>query len=328
MTALRVHGDALVAPGQLDFAVNIWPGRRSAGLEHALLEALRGDGYPDERAGRAAVALRHGRDPAEVMLTNGASEAFWLFAHALRPRRAACVHPSFTEPEAALRAAGCEVTRVFREPGSWRLDPEQIPPGVDVVVIGNPDNPTGRLERTSELVAPGRLLVVDESFIDFVPDERETLAHRGDVVVVRSLTKLWSLAGIRAGYVLAPAELVERLEAHRQPWSVNALACAALAYCAADAETAQRVAAEVAVARRELADALARVPRVTHVWPSAANFLLLRVTDGPAVVGHLGARGIAVRPASSFPGLAADHLRVAVRQPGDNQTLVDALLET
>jgi len=327
MTAVRVHGDTLVSPGQLDFAVNIWPEQRPARLEQALLEALRGDGYPDERAARAAVARRHGRDPSEVLLTNGACEAFWLFAHALRPCRAACVHPSFTEPEAALRAAGCEVTRVFREPGSWRLDPEHIPRDVDVVVIGNPDNPTGRLERTSELVAPGRLLVVDESFIDFVPDERETLAHRSDVVVVRSLTKLWSLAGVRAGYVLAPSELVAQLEEHRQPWSVNALACAALAHCAADAETPRRVAAEVTVARRELEDALARIPCVTHVWPSAANFLLLRVTDGPAVVGHLGARGIAVRPASSFPGLDADHLRVAVRQPGDNQTLVDALLE-
>ena len=254
MTAVRVHGDTLVSPGQLDFAVNIWPEQRPR----------RGDGYPDERAARAAVARRHGRDPSEVLLTNGACEAFWLFAHALRPRRAACVHPSFTEPEAALRAAGCE---------------------------------------------------------------RETLAHRSDVVVVRSLTKLWSLAGVRAGYVLAPSELVAQLEEHRQPWSVNALACAALAHCAADAETPRRVAAEVTVARRELEDALARIPCVTHVWPSAANFLLLRVTDGPAVVGHLGARGIAVRPASSFPGLDADHLRVAVRQPGDNQTLVDALLE-
>ena len=235
MTALRVHGDTLVSPGQLDFAVNIWPEQRPR----------RGDGYPDERAARAAVARRHGRDPSEVLLTNGACEAFWLFAHALRPRRAACVHPSFTEPEAALRAAGCEVTRVFREPGSWRLGPEHIPRDVDVVVIGNPDNPTGHLERTSELVAPGRLLVVDESFIDFVPDERETLAHRSDVVVVRSLTKLWSLAGVRAGYVLAPSELVAQLEEHRQPWSVNALACAALAHCAADAETPRRVAADL-----------------------------------------------------------------------------------
>ena len=77
MTALRVHGDTLVSPGQLDYAVNIWPEQRPR----------RGDSYPDERAARAAVARRHGRDPSEVLLTNGACEAFWLFAHALRPRR-------------------------------------------------------------------------------------------------------------------------------------------------------------------------------------------------------------------------------------------------
>jgi histidinol-phosphate aminotransferase len=219
------------------------------------------------------------------------------------------------------------VTRVFREPREWRLDGAAIPAGVDMVVLGNPDNPTGRLEHAAALRAPDRLLVVDESFMDFVPDESESLAGRADVVVVRSLTKLWSLAGIRAGYVLGPVDLVERLEAHRQPWSVNALACAALVYCAADAETPRRVAAEVGAARAELAEALGRLPAVQRVWPGAANFLLLRVCDGPAVVAGLAARGIAVRPAESFPGLGRDHIRVAVRQPADNAILVDALAE-
>jgi histidinol-phosphate/aromatic aminotransferase/cobyric acid decarboxylase-like protein len=271
------------------------------------------------------VATRHGRPPSEVLLTNGACEAFWLLAHALRPRRAACVHPGFTEPEAALRAVGCEVTRVFREPDEWRLAPESVPAGADLVVVGNPDNPTGRLEHTAALLAPGRLLVVDESFMDFVLGERESLGHRGDVVVVRSLTKLWSLAGVRAGYVLGPAELVERLEAHRQPWSVNALACAALEYCAADAEMPLRVAAEVAAARAELARALTDVPAVRRVWPGAANFLLLEVEDGPAVVARLAGRGIAVRPCDSFPGLGPDHVRVSVRHEADNRLLAEAL---
>jgi histidinol-phosphate/aromatic aminotransferase/cobyric acid decarboxylase-like protein len=327
MTALRLHGDVFARTAELDFAVNIWPGPRPPALEAVLCAALQRPGYPDERAARDAVAERHGRDPAEVLLVNGAAEAFWLLAHALRPRRAACVHPGFTEPEAALRAAGCEVTRVFREPDAWRVDPATIPTGVELLVLGNPDNPTGRLEHTGALVADGRLLVVDESFVDFVPGERESLAHRRDVVVVRSLTKLWSLAGIRAGYVLAPAELVTLLEAQRQPWSVNALACAALEYCARDTQTPHRVALEVAAAREALTRALAGVPCVRRVWPGAANFLLLEVDDGRAVVERLVAGGIAVRPASSFPGLGDDHLRIAVRQARENERLVQALEE-
>jgi len=175
---LRVHGDQLLFDGALDFAVNVWPGTRPAGLGRALREALERTGYPDERDARDAIAAQHRRQPDEVLLTNGACEAFWLIAHALWPRRAACVHPSFTEPEAALRATGADVVRVFREPEAWRLDPDSIPSDTELVVIGNPDNPTGALESAellSGLERPGRLVVIDESFMEFVPGGQETL---------------------------------------------------------------------------------------------------------------------------------------------------------
>jgi histidinol-phosphate/aromatic aminotransferase/cobyric acid decarboxylase-like protein len=330
---LRVHGDQLLFEGALDFAVNVWPGTRPVGLERTLREALERTGYPDDSDARDAIAAQHGRRPDEVLLTNGACEAFWLIAHALRPRCAACVHPGFTEPEAALRAVGADVVRVFREPRHWRLDPEHIPSDAELVVIGNPDNPTGALESADTLAGlerPGRLLVIDESFMEFVPGRHETLAARRDlagVVVVRSLTKLWSLAGIRAGYLLGEAPLIKRLESHRQPWSVNALAGAALEYCAADRVTPIKIAAEVASARSTLFEALSQLPIVEQIWPGAANFLLLLVKDGLGVVSHLAERGIAVRPASSFPGLGPDHLRVAVRPAPDCARLVAALRE-
>src|SRR5580765_4852032 len=87
----------------------------------------------------------------------------------------------------------------------------------------------------------------------------------------------------------------------------------------------RRVAAEVAAARRELARALAEVPVVRRVWPGAANFLLLELDGGPAVVAGLAASGIAVRPCESFPGLGSGHVRVAVRHDADNRLLVEAL---
>jgi histidinol-phosphate aminotransferase len=144
---------------------------------------------------------------------------------------------------------------------------------------------------------------------------------------VRSLTKLWGLAGIRAGYLLAPPDTAKMVRAARQPWSVNSLACAALAAWAGQGagHAAQRVRC-LATIREQFAAALAALPGV-RVWPSAANFLLLQVADGPAVLAGLAARGIAVRPCHSFPGLTANHLRVAVRDPADNQRLVDALAE-
>jgi histidinol-phosphate aminotransferase len=164
--------------------------------------------------------------------------------------------------------------------------------------------------------------------MDFVAEPAPTLAGepRKGLVVVRSLTKLWTLAGIRAGYLLAPPELVATLAAQRQPWSVNALALAALEACAGDRATPRRVGAEVARARAELLGALDSLPRL-RAWPGAANFLLLEVPDGEAVVETLRAAGIAVRPAASFPGLGEDHIRIAVRRPHDNRRLVEALAE-
>ncbi|MCW2975246.1 MAG: aminotransferase class I/II-fold pyridoxal phosphate-dependent enzyme [Actinomycetia bacterium] len=313
---LRLHGDTLARGALLDFAVNVWPAR-PAELDRALERALaRSSGYPDETRARDAVAARHSRRRDEVLLLNGACEAFWLLAHALRPKHAAVVHPSFTEAEAALVAVGCEVERVFREPEAWTFDPAAVPADAELVVVGNPNNPTGGIDPS--LQAAG-LVVVDASFSDFVPFE-----PNGDVVI-RSLTKLWSLAGIRAGYLLAPAEVVARLEAQRQPWSVNALACAALELCAADAATPARVAAEVAEARAELLASLESLP--LRVWPGVANFLLVELEDGHRVVDDLHARGIAVRPCASFPGLDERYIRIAVRTRSDNEQLVAALAE-
>jgi adenosylcobyric acid synthase len=330
---LLTHGDAMVRAGQLDFAVNVVPGGPPSWLRRELASALgRLGGYPDERPAAAAVAARHGRTPAETVLLNGAAEAFWLLAAVLRPRRPVVVHPCFTAPEAALLGAGHRVARAFREPDRFALDPGAVPAGADLVVLGNPNNPTGNLDPAvtiAGLARPGRVLVVDEAFMDLSPGEPESLAGRADLpglVVVRSLTKVWALAGLRAGYLLAPPPLAAALRAARQPWSVNALALAALTACAGDAATPARAAAAVATARAELAAGLAALPGVT-VWPSAANFLLLRVPDGPRVLAALSAAGIAVRRADTFPGLGQDHLRVAVRPPADNRRLLAALAD-
>jgi histidinol-phosphate/aromatic aminotransferase/cobyric acid decarboxylase-like protein len=313
--SLRLHGDTLARDGLLDFAVNVWPGERPARLERALAEAATAR-YPDESAARAAVAARHRRRVDEVLLLNGACEAFWLLAHALRPERAAVVHPSFTEAEAALLAVGADVTRVHREPVTWTFDTRDVPDDAELVVVGNPNNPTGGVDPPMQAAG---LVVVDASFAEFVPFEPS-----GDVVI-HSLTKLWGLPGIRAGYLLGPSELVAQLEGQRQPWSVNSLACVALEVCAADTETPQRVAAEVAGARAQLAAGLEALG--VRVWPSAVNYLLLELTHGACVVEELRTAGFAVRPCASFPGLDERHVRVTVRTRPDNERLVAALGE-
>ncbi len=227
--SLHDHGDRQVPAGALDLAVNVL-GPTPEWLR-AELSAVDLAAYPDPAPALAAVAARHGVPVEECLLVNGAAEAFWLLAQALRPRLAACVHPSFTAPEAALRDSGVPVHQVHRTPADdFALDPSTVPEEADLVVLGRPDNPTGRLESLeviSALVRPGRVIVVDEAFADFLPDAAGLHPMRlPGVVCVRSLTKLWGLAGLRVGYVLAEPTLVRRLSAVRQPWPVNALGAA------------------------------------------------------------------------------------------------------
>jgi len=330
--ALRHHGDRDVRPGDADHAVNVMAGGPPAWLCDALTAAL-ADGvqrYPDEAAAVAALALRHGRTPAEIVPTNGAAEALWLLGPALRPALAAVIHPGFTETEAALRAHGVPVTRVLRDPDDgFALRPDRVPEAADLVVVGHPASPSGTLDPATAVLAlrrSGRTVVVDEAFMDLVPGEPGSLAGTPlpDVIVVRSLTKALAVPGLRVGYALAPAPLADRLRAARPPWSANimALTClvAAAEHPAALAAIAHRATAE----REDLAQRLAAIDGV-RTWPGAANFVLAEVPDGDALVGALRGERIAVRPAASFPGLDARHVRLTARDPDDNARLADAI---
>ncbi len=329
---LRHHGDALVRPGDADHAVNVMAGGPPGWLMDALRAALEEDAsaYPREAETAAALAALHGREPAEIVPCNGAAQALWLLPAALRPRLAACVHPGFTETEAALRAHGVPVARVLRDAErAFVLDPAAVPEAADLVVVGNPVSPTGTLDPAAALLAlrrPGRTLVVDEAFMDLVPGEPSSLVREAlhDVVVVRSLTKSLAIPGLRAGYAVAAPPLAERLRAVRPPWSCNALALAALRAMALRPGAIDDAAARAQAERGDLEARLAEVPGL-RTWPAAANYVLVRVPDGGAVAARLRDAGIAVRPAGSFPGLTADDLRITARGPEDNERLAGAL---
>ncbi|TFV70828.1 threonine-phosphate decarboxylase [Blastococcus sp. CT_GayMR20] len=323
MTDLHHHGDAELAPGLVDLAVNVRADSPPPWLRavlHASIDAAAS--YPDPVPARTAVAAAHGRPVDEVLLTAGAAEAFVLVARAVRPRLAAVVHPSFTGPEAALRAAGHPVTRVeLRADDGWRLDPAAVPEDADLVVLGNPTNPTSVLHPAADIAAlarPDRVLVVDEAFADTIPGEPESLAAGRDlpgVLVVRSLTKTWGLAGLRVGYALGPAPLIARLAAQQPHWPVSAPALAALVACSAPAARAEAEAAARDLDRWRAALIGSLPPSVVVEGGPRSSFVLLRVPDGARVREELRQRGWAVRRGDTFPGLSQDHLRVAVRSP-------------
>ena len=335
MIDLRHHGDDELGPGLVDLAVNVRAGAPPTWLRTVLHAALDDSaGYPDARPARVAVAAAHGRDPAEVLLTAGAAETFVLLARALSPRRAVVVHPSFTEPEAALLAAGHPVTRhLMRAETGYRLAPDAVPDDADLVVLGNPTNPTSVLHPAAEVAAlarPGRVLVVDEAFADTAPGEPESLAGRSDLpglLVVRSLTKTWGLAGLRVGYALGPAPLIARLGAAQPHWPVSTPALAALIACSSPAARAEADDAARSLEQWRAALLTALPPCVEVVAEPRSSFVLLRVPDGLRVRQELRRRGWAVRRGDTFPGLAPDHLRVAVRDPETSRAFAAALAE-
>jgi histidinol-phosphate aminotransferase len=334
-TDLRFHGDQEIEPGLVDLAVNVRAGTPPPWLTERIAASLSGlAAYPDSRAAAGVVAAFHGRPADEVMITAGAAEAFTLISRAFTPRHAVVVHPQFTEPEAALVAAGHQVDRLILD-GDFTLEPSSVPADADLVVIGNPTNPTSVLHPAATLAAlarPGRVLVVDEAFADCVPGEPESLAGRRDLpglVVIRSLTKTWGLAGLRVGYVLAAPGLLAAMAAIRPPWPVSAPALAAAQACcqaAARAET-EAWASSMGPERRSLASTLTSISGVHVVPDAAASFLLLRVPDGPKVRAALRDAGFAVRRGDTFPGLGPHWIRIAVRDPVTNARFARALAD-
>ena len=333
--AARYHGDEAVAPGMLDFAVNVRHARPPEWLMRRLAARLpdlaRYPSAEDVHRARDAVAERHGRTREEVLPLAGAAEGFALLAN-LRPARAAIVAPSFTEPAVALSAAGVPVHHVVLDPpfgldGVTVRDPDDQ---ADLVVVGNPTNPTSVLHTPERLLAlrrPGRILVVDEAFADSLPGEPESLAGDSlpDVLVLRSLTKTWALAGLRVGYALGSPEVLARLAARRAHWPVGTLQLTAIAACC-DAEAVADAAAgavRLAGLRAEMVAGLASVG--ADVVDGRAPFVLFRMPNAALIRNTLHDKGIAVRRCDTFVGLDGRYLRAAVRP--EWPVLVDAIAE-
>ncbi len=302
------HGDAELADGLIDLAVNVGPTPPWLRLDGLELAA-----YPRQDAALAAVARHHRVDPGRVLLTAGAAEAFVVLARAVSPRRAVVVHPQFSEPEAALRAAGHAVERVVLG-GDFTLDPAVVPADADLVVVGNPTNPTGVLHDAATLGAlrrPGRLLVVDEAFLPDVAGDPRSLAGEDGVLVVRSLTKAFGLAGLRAGYAVGD---VGRLRSQQPAWPVSTPALSAIVQCLSEVGRAwTRSRAEQLVRDRIFLEDGLRAAGFELPARSAASFVLARRPDADAVRLRLRQLGFAVRRGDTFPGLGPDWIRVAVR---------------
>ena len=336
---LHYHGDRDVAEGLADLAVNV---RLSAPPDwlSAIINSATADlaAYPNTDAATKAIAAAHRVGVDQVLPTAGGAEAFTLIARAFRAEQPLIIHPQFTEPEAALLAAGHHPQRlILSSVAGFQLNPGAVPPESDLIMIGNPTNPTSVLYPAAlinSLRQEERIVVADEAFMDCVPGETETVISddMAGLLVLRSLTKTWGLAGLRAGYVIGDPRLIAALRRQQPPWSVSTPALAAMVACLAPEarNDAAQAAKEIVQRRAYLVEQLASVG-LSVVGQPQASFVLV---DTSGVRGMhepgwlrlaLRDHGFAVRRGETFPGLGADWIRIAVREPEITDQLVAAL---
>ena len=331
----------------IDFSANLNPLGAPEWLPQRLINSLSElEVYPDPDYSAAcrAIAQHEGLLPAQVRLTNGGAEAIFLAAALLAERgarRATIVQPTFCEYARACHHYAIAVTGLALEPARFELDEAQALAAMrhgDAVFLCRPNNPTGTLverELIERMLREGQrhgsLLVVDEAFVDFVaPDERLTplLARYDNLLLLRSMTKLYTIPGLRLGYLLGAEAVVARIATLQLPWSVNALAAALVEPLLADTDYHARTLAWLDLERPWLEHALRSLG--LRVVPSCANFLLLQDSGSrpmSALLEHLARGGILARHTHNFTGLDGAWLRIAVRTRHDNTRLVKAVAD-
>lgn len=328
----------------LDFSASTTPLPMPVGMREAVINSLdRADRYPDPlcRELTAALGEKHGLPSEYILCGAGAADLLFRLVFAKRPRRALVAEPTFSGYEEALTATDCQAERFFlRKEGDFALTVDLLPrirPGVDFLFLCNPNNPTGRTadrgllgEILARCAGSGTLLVLDECFNDFL-DCPEAHSLAGEVeahpnlLILRSFTKWYPMAGLRLGYVLcSDTALLEAMRRAGQPWPVSGIAQAAGLAALEEKKYSARLSALIREQRPLLSAGLAALG--CQIVPGEANFLLFRCPD-PELDRKLEQRGILLRNCAKFPGLGPGWYRTAVWTGEENEALLGAIKE-
>lgn len=342
---MNIHGgDIYRNPGVLDFSANCNCYGMPASVREAAIRGVQcADAYPDPEceALREAIADYEGVKPAQILCGNGASELLLTLVEALKPRRALLAAPCFLEYERVLVAVGAQI--------EWHMLSEKdgyLPGGAfldvlsktdaDMVILSNPNNPTGTLlspEYLKEVItltqARGIMLVMDECFLDFLEEPKRYSAKQyfeknRQLIVLKAFTKTFACAGLRIGYLLcADQDVLCKCKKHLPEWNVSLPATYAGIAAAREREWLREMAENIRTEREWLQERLAELGY--HVFPGAANFLFF--TGEAGLYEHCLEHNILIRDCSNYRGLGAGAYRVCVRRREENERLLAVLKE-
>lgn len=305
--------------------------------------------YPDPNCTelKSALAGYLNLEPERIIAGNGAAELIYLLVKVLQPKNVLLPQPTFSEYEIAVVTGGGKVMDypLSLEAGFQPVAEEitAMLPGVDMVILCNPNNPTGVLTGRQDLVkilkqaiADNVTVVVDEAFMDFVVPREEystvsLLRDFPNLFILYSLTKFFAIPGIRLGAALGNPALVKKLHMYKDPWNVNCFAQEAGVVSLQDDAYIKKSIAFIQQEKQYLFEQLSLVGGLKPFSP-AANYVFvdIRKTDlsAPELTDRLGRRGILVRDCSSYKNLDSYYIRVAVRNRAENERLVVALKDT
>jgi cobyric acid synthase CobQ/L-threonine-O-3-phosphate decarboxylase len=318
----------------LDFSANINPLGPPEWLRPLISSRLNSlIHYPDPDCSllRSSISAHYGVTEEEVLVGNGSTEIIHLLPRVLPIHGALIPVPSYSDYANAVELAGKTVEKIFlKEEETFQLDLSLLDSKIGsdrLVFIGQPNNPTGLLVdpfalRTLVSKHPSATFVIDEAFLDFVEEAESLIYNRQpNVIVLRSFTKFYAIAGLRLGFAVAEPDVIQKIRRTMPPWSVNALAQAVGENAIRDHAYVRQTRAYVREQREFLLNELQSIPGLT-VFPGKANYLLVRIDrnniDGPNLAQQMLSYGIAIRVCNNFDGLDKRFFRIAVRSEDEN----------
>lgn len=352
----RIAEELGVAEDQLiDFSASINPLGISARVEAVInssLDNLVNYPDPDTKKLRQKIAEHNGIDPETIICGNGSTELIYLIPRALQPEKVLIPAPTFSEYERAcklnseLRVESNElkdennfriisdgfISAIKKLSSNSELRTPNSKLSFGMAFLCNPNNPTGHLLRRDEMLEIAEAakrgqcyLIVDEAFIDFVPEESviQDVKENPYLIVLRSMTKFYALTGLRIGYGVFHRDVIEKIKEFKEPWTVNTLAQQAAITALDD----QGYADETFSLMTEEKDFLEKGFKKLNIeyLPSSVNYYLLKIENNEKIVSGLKEKGILARDCSNFRGLDASYIRAAVKSRSDNEKLLNEL---
>ncbi len=341
---IRIHSLDIDPSSVTDFSVSTNPFDYPPGFIEYLASELSGiSRYPEVQSETftAAVTAHHSLCSGNVLAGNGSTELLYLIPRAFAIRKAVVAAPSYIDYEDAVTIAGGECQRLFLH---WENDfavnygeIDRLAATADAVILAHPNNPNGRLLDVTAVWPLMQkhtdvLFVIDEAYLPLSGAGSEhsfiTSPPEPNVIVLRSMTKSFSIPGLRLGYAVGTASVIEKLIRYKEPWTVNSLAQKAGIFLLPCTDWLKMTTGVIADERTRLTEALSHISGLTPFMSDTNFFLLKIVRDGLTALElqlELVKHDCFIRNCDNYPGLDSSYFRIAVRKPDENTRFIETL---